>query len=118
MIWCGLPFELSILMSNQPVSRQIPKSAQPFNRRMRSQGAALPPAGTMRRESRAHFVTQERIGVGFVLLFFYAIGYGWTRELLTPLYWIGGVALVMAFWPARRRRRRASRRSASTDLAD
>ena len=93
-------------MSHQPIEPQTPKPAQPFNRRYRSQGDSLPPAGSMRTNDRRHLVTQERIGVLLVLLVFYATGYGITRDFLEPLLWVGGVALVMFLWPTRRRRYR------------
>ena len=96
-------------MSNQPVEPQAPKPAQPFNRRYESQGDSLPPTGAMRANDRAHLLTQERIGAGLVLLVFYAIGYGITRDLVEPLVWVGAVALVMLFWPTRRRRYRLER---------
>lgn len=96
-------------MSNQPVEPQAPKPAQPFNRRHKSQGDSLPPTGNMRANDRAHLITQERIGVGLVLLVFYAIGYGVTRDLVETLIWVGGAALVIAFWPTRRRRYRLER---------
>jgi len=93
-------------MSNQPIEPQAPKPAQPFNRRYRSQGDSLPPAGNMRSRDRGHLVTQERIGVVMVLLVFYAIGFGITRDLLEPALWVGGLAAVMFLWPTRRRRYR------------
>lgn len=97
-------------MSNQPVSPQQPAPARPFNRRYKSQGDSLPPAGAMRTRDRKHLITQQRIGNLLMLVVFYATLFGVTRDPVEPLLWLAGLALVLWLWPTRRRRYRLARK--------
>lgn len=96
--------------TSRTTSPTPPRAAQPFNRRLLAQGRDALPAGGLHGDHRRHFVTQERIGAFLILLIFFGVAYGVTREFLRPALVIGGVALVIAWLPGRRGRRLRARR--------
>ena len=92
-------------MEDPRTARPLPKRAQPLSLTSARRGAVVPTGG-MRARDRGHLLRQERTGTVLVLLVFYALSYGVTREPLMSVLYVGLLGLLMFGWPLRRSRRK------------
>lgn len=92
-------------MEGPRTERPLPKRAQPLSLTSARRGTVVPTGG-MRARDRGHLLRQERTGTVLVLLVFYALSYGVTREPLMSVLYVGVLGLLMFGRPIRRSRRK------------